>query len=322
MANDSLIAIGEALIDFIPDKKGCEFYEVTGFAPAVGGAPANVCGAFAKLGGKSKMITQLGNDPFGDKIARCLEDAGIDTSCISYTDKANTALAFVSLAKDGNRTFSFYRKPSADMLLDKDTLKKEWFDDCYAMHFCSVSLGDFPMRGAHERAIEYARNNGALISFDPNLRFQLWEDKEALRETVRKFIPLADVLKISDEELEFITGETDIEKALPKLFSGNVKLVLYTLGSKGAYAITPAIKLFSTPYKVNVADTTGAGDGFIGSFLWKLKEKGIDASHILDINEATLQESVDFANKFCAISVQYPGAIDSYPEHDTMKLNL
>ena len=322
MANDALIAIGEALIDFIPDKKGCEFYEVTSFAPAVGGAPANVCGAFSKLGGKSKMITQLGNDPFGDKITRRLKEADIDTSCISYTDKANTALAFVSLNKDGNRTFSFYRKPSADMPLDKDTLKKEWFYDCYAMHFCSVSLGDFPMRDAHERAIEYARNNGALISFDPNLRFQLWDDKEALRETVRKFTPLSDILKISDEELEFITGETDIEKALPKLFCGNVKLVIYTLGSEGAYAFTPSIKLFSPPYKVNVADTTGAGDGFIGSFLWKLKEKSVDAISISDINEVTLKEALNFANKFCAISVQYPGAIDSYPDYETMKLNL
>ncbi|MCH5210470.1 MAG: carbohydrate kinase [Oscillospiraceae bacterium] len=322
MANDTLIAIGEALIDFIPDKKGCEFYEVTGFTPTVGGAPANVCGAFSKLGGKSKMITQLGNDPFGDKITRYLKDTGIDTSCISYTDNANTALAFVSLKNDGNRTFSFYRKPSADMLLSKDTLKKEWFQDCYAFHFCSVSLGDFPMRDAHERAIEYAKSNDALISFDPNLRFKLWEDKEALRETVRKFIPLADILKISDEELEFITGETDIEKALQTLFCGNVKLVLYTLGSNGAYAFTPSKKLFSPSYKVNAADTTGAGDGFIGSFLWKLKEKGIDATCISDINEIILKEALDFANKFCAISVQYPGAIDSYPGHETINQNL
>lgn len=319
MANDALVAIGEALIDFIPDKKGCEFYEVTSFAPSVGGAPANVCGAFSKLGGKSKMITQLGNDPFGDKIIKRLKEAGIDTSCISRTDKANTALAFVSLAKDGNRTFSFYRNPSADMLLDKDTLKKEWFDDCFALHFCSVSLGDFPMRGAHEKAIEYAKKSGALISFDPNLRFQLWNSREALRETVRKFIALSDILKISDEELEFITGETDLEKALPKLFRGGVKLVLYTLGSKGAYAITPEMKLFSPPYSVIVADTTGAGDGFVGSFLWKLKENGIDASNISDISEGALKEALDFANKFCAISVQYPGAIDSYPNHKNMK---
>lgn len=313
MANNTLVAIGEALIDFIPDKSGCEFYEVTGFSPAVGGAPANVCGAFSKLGGRSRMITQLGADPFGDKIIRRLREAGIDTSCISLTDKANTALAFVSLAKDGNRTFSFYRKPSADMLLDKKDIKEEWFLDCCALHFCSVSLGDFPMRDAHEAAIEYARNNGAIISFDPNLRFQLWEDANALKAAVNRFIPMSDILKISDEELEFITGEADIEKALAVLFTGNVKLVIYTCGGDGAYAFTRTAKAFSPSEKVRAVDTTGAGDGFIGSFLWLLKEYGITADRLNDLGSEVLEQALSFSNKFCAVSVQSAGAIDSYP---------
>lgn len=321
MVNNTLIAIGEALIDFIPDKSGCEFYEVTNFAPAVGGAPANVCGAFAKLGGKSKIITQLGCDPFGDKITRYLKQAGIDTSCIRRSDKANTALAFVSLAKDGNRTFSFYRKPSADMLLSEADIKPEWFEDSYAMHFCSVSLGDFPMRGAHEKAIQYAKDNGALISFDPNLRFQLWDNADSLKSAVNKFIPLADILKISDEELEFITGENDIKKALPKLFDGNAKLIVYTCGNKGAYAFTRNESAFSPSHTVNAVDTTGAGDGFIGSFLWKMKQSGITAENIKDTSSQILKDALDFSNKFCAISVQSPGAIDSYPDFDTIMKN-
>lgn len=212
MANKRLIAIGEALIDFIPDKNGCEFYEVTGFSPKLGGAPANVCGAFARLGGAARLITQLGSDPFGDKIMRELTECDIDTSCISRTDKANTALAFVSLAEDGNRTFSFYRKPSADMLLSPEQIKEEWFEDVFALHFCSVSLGDFPMKQAHYRAIETARKNGGMISFDPNLRFQLWDDPDELKKTVLEFIPFSDILKISDEELKFITGESDFKR--------------------------------------------------------------------------------------------------------------
>lgn len=174
MENKKLIAIGEALIDFIPDKTGCKFSEVTAFSPKVGGAPANVCGAFTKLGGSSALITQLGDDPFGHKIADELAFYGIDTSTVSFTDKASTALAFVSLENDGNRTFSFYRKPSADMLLAPQQLKGEWFENGYALHFCSVSLGDFPMKDAHLRAIELARKKEMLISFDPNLRFPLW----------------------------------------------------------------------------------------------------------------------------------------------------
>ena len=174
MENKKLIAIGEALIDFIPDKTGCKFSEVTAFSPKVGGAPANVCGAFTKLGGSSALITQVGDDPFGHKIADELAFYGIDTSTVSFTDKASTALAFVSLENDGNRTFSFYRKPSADMLLAPEQLKGEWFENGYALHFCSVSLGDFPMKDAHLRAIELARKKEMLISFDPNLRFPLW----------------------------------------------------------------------------------------------------------------------------------------------------
>ncbi len=318
MANSRLIAIGEALIDFIPDKSGCEFYEVTSFSPKTGGAPANVCGAFAKLGGSARMITQLGNDPFGEKIIRELKGHGIDTSCISQTDKANTALAFVSLAGDGNRTFSFYRKPSADMLLSPESIKNEWFEDVFALHFCSVSLGDFPMKKSHFAAIEAARKNGGIISFDPNLRLQLWENEEELKKTVLEFIPLADIIKISDEEIEFITGESDHHRAVPKLFTGNVKMVICTCGSEGAYAFTKNSVSFSQARKINVCDTTGAGDGFIGSFLWRLKEIGITAQTLSEIGEREQRECLDFANAFCGESVQNFGAIDSYPDIETM----
>lgn len=315
MENKKLIAIGEALIDFIPNKTGCAFSEVTEFAPKVGGAPANVCGAFSRLGGKSMLITQLGNDPFGHKIANELATFGIDTSAIRFTEEANTALAFVSLEKDGNRTFSFYRKPSADMLLAPVQIDEKWFDDSYALHFCSVSLGDFPMKDAHIRAIEIARKNGMLISFDPNLRFPLWNDKNKLHSRVNEFIPLCDILKISDEELEFITGENDIKKAAPKLFAKGVKLIAYTCGKDGAYTFTENAEAFSPAEKVNAVDTTGAGDGFIGSFLWKLQSLGINAANISEADECALKKCLDFSNRFCAISVQSEGAIASYPNN-------
>lgn len=316
MESKKLIAIGEALIDFIPDKTGCAFGEVTGFSPKVGGAPANVCGAFSKLGGRSMMITQLGNDPFGMKIADELSGYGIDTSAIRFTDEANTALAFVSLAKDGNRTFSFYRKPSADMLLSPEQLDEKWFEAAYALHFCSVSLGDFPMKDAHIKAIEIARKNDMLISFDPNLRFQLWNDHKKLYQRVNEFIPMCDILKISDEELEFITGESDIKKAVPMLIDKGVKMIVFTCGKNGAYAYTQNAKAFSPTQKVKAVDTTGAGDGFIGSFLWKLQSLGITSDNIGRIDENALRECLDFSNKFCAISVQSEGAIASYPTID------
>ena len=311
--NDILVAIGEALIDFIPDKKGCDFRDVTAFSAKIGGAPANVCAAYARLGGRARLLTQLGDDPFGNKILSELSDLGIDISCISLTDAANTALAFVSLDSTGNRTFSFYRKPSADMLYAPENVRDEYFDDAYALHFCSVDLGDFPMREAHRAAIAAARKKGAIVSFDPNLRFPLWKSRELLHKTVNEFIPLADIVKISEEEIEFITGTNDIKAALPELFRGNVKLVIYTCGKSGAYAFTKNESAFSPAQKVAVVDTTGAGDGFIGSFLWKMHNLGINIDMIENLSCEKLLRCLEFSNKFCAASVQKKGAISSYP---------
>lgn len=310
---NSLVAIGEALIDFIPDRKGCEFGDVTAFSPAPGGAPANVCAAFSKLGGNSRMITQLGNDPFGDMVIKTLEDSGVDTSAVSRTDKANTALAFVSLSRNGNRTFSFYRNPSADMLLTPGQITPDMFDDCGFFHFCSVSLGDFPMRDAHRTAIVLARKNGAMISFDPNLRFMLWDDKEELKRVVLDFMPEADILKISDEELEFLTGEKSLESALPKLMKGNVKLVIYTCGADGAYAVNKSGMVYAPGHEVIATDTTGAGDCFIGAFLRCLELNGIKKGDLDSIPSDNLKAYIAFANACSAFSVNRKGAIPSYP---------
>jgi fructokinase len=265
------------------------------------------------------MITQLGLDPFGDIITRTLNDAGVDTSFISYTSAANTALAFVSQTKDGKNTYSFYRNPSADMLFDASQVTGEMLDSCYALHFCSVSLGDFPMRDAHRAAITIARRQGALISFDPNLRFMLWDDKDELKRVIWEFIPDCDILKISDEELEFITGTASIDEALPVLFTGNVKLVILTKGKDGADAYTPSGSVSSVSPAVDAIDTTGAGDGFIGSFLWKLRASGIGKENFADCPLPVIKECLDFANRFSAISVQRKGAIPSYPEYKEIK---
>lgn len=314
-----LAAIGEALIDFIPDRSGCSFDEVGAFAPKVGGAPANVCAAFSRLGGQSRLLTQLGDDPFGHRIMHRLESVGVNTSFISLTDKANTALAFVSLAENGDRTFSFYRKPSADMLYSADNIKEEYFNDVFCLHFCSVSIGDFPMKDAHKKAIEIMKRRGGIISFDPNLRFNLWESKDALKSAVREFIPQSDIVKISEDELEFITGFSTPKEGSEWLFNQGVKMVLYTLGSKGAYAYTKNTTAFAPAYKVNAVDTTGAGDGFTGAFLYKLNELGVQADTLTALSQETLKECLEFSNKFCAISVTKKGAIASYPDEYEMR---
>ena len=170
------------------------------------------------------------------------------------------------------------------------------------------------MKQTHRKAIDEVKNQGGIISFDPNLRFQLWDSCEALRSTVLEFIPYCHILKISDEELGFITGESDIEAALPKLFTGNVKLVVYTCGGGGAYAFTRQKKCFASARKVDVIDTTGAGDGFIGSMLFKLRCMGVTRDTLEKMSTAELKKCLDFSNEFCTRSVTKHGAIASYPD--------
>ncbi len=314
-----LLAIGEALIDFIPEETGKALKDVCGFRPAVGGAPANVCGAYVKLGGKADLVSQLGDDPFGDKIVEEFVSCGIGCEYILRTKAANTSLAFVALKEDGNREFSFYRKPGADMLLRPEDIDEEWFDGAYGLHFCSVSLGDYPMREAHKKAIQCALDRGLLVSFDPNLRPQLWDDLEELKQAVRDFAPLSHVLKISDEELEIITGMSNIEDALPKLLTGNTRLVIYTKGAGGAECYTASSKAAASGQKVKAVDTTGAGDGFIGAFLYCLASDGVDAAALDSLKPEQMESYLAFANRFCAKSVMKHGAIASYPTMEEME---
>lgn len=198
----TIYCIGEALIDFIPLEKGKALKDVEAFMKAPGGAPANVAAAVAKFGGSSALITKLGYDSFGDFLVEKLEEAGVNTDKILRTEEANTGLAFVSLREDGERDFSFYRKPSADLLLTEEEIEESWFESNDILHFCSVDLVESPMKRAHLKAIRAAKERGTIISFDPNVRLPLWDSPEECRSTIQKFIPLADIIKVSHEELE------------------------------------------------------------------------------------------------------------------------
>lgn len=272
----ALYAIGEALIDFVPNKPG-KPDDHTRYTPAVGGAPLNVAAAYARLGGKSYILSQVGDDAFGERIAHTAAQAGIDTRYLRKTAQAKTALAFVTLHDDGEREFSFYRDPSADMLYQPDYLEEIQPQAGDILHFCSVSLGDFPMRDAHRTAIAKFRQAGALISFDVNLRLPLWQNPDDLRRAVREFLPLADVVKVSDDELAFVSDSHDIHE----LFQGHVRHVVYTRGAQGAAFYDRAGKQGDCAgFAVQAVDATGAGDAFIGSFLLAFAENTQDAPDI------------------------------------------
>ena len=232
---------------------------------------------------------------------------------------ANTALAFVSLKTDGNRDFSFYRKPSADMLMEPEQLQPAWLEDTAVLHFGSVSLVGSPMKQTHVRAIQLAKEQGAVISFDPNIRLPLFPSAEACQAAVREFLPYVDLLKVSDEELEFVTGETDIQKAAPLLFEQGCKMILYSKGKQGAMLLTPQVVCTEPNPKVKVKDTTGAGDAICGAFLYCLGKNGITPENLNQQPAGKLQKWLRYAVYYANYSVTGSGAITSYPDDETFQ---
>lgn len=304
-----LVAIGELLIDFVPQQSGCALADVTGFDRVAGGAPANVAMAVACLGGHASMISQVGTEAFGDYLVANLQAHGVETAGVFRTDKANTALAFVALDKNGDRQFSFYRKPSADLFLNEDQIDPVLLRDAGVLHFCSVDLVDAPVRQAHRRAIQIARENGAIVSFDPNVRLPLWPDAASCQAAIRQFLPLADIVKLSEEEVEFVTGISDREAAAKALLTASCRMVVITRGADGAETWTPAGHAACPVCPGPVVDTTGAGDCFIGALLYQLLENGCTPADLPGLDSAALSRLLTFASRCSAFTVAQKGAV-------------
>ncbi|MED4226974.1 carbohydrate kinase [Neobacillus cucumis] len=309
-----VFCIGETLIDFIPAQKDQSLKEVTSFERVAGGAPMNVAIAVAKYGGNSIMLTKISNDHFGEHIMDVLNENGVDTSYCLRTDKGETGLAFVSVDQFGERSFTFYRKNAADLLLSEEEVKSEWFQPGDFLHFCSVDLIESPMKQTHKKVIEDFRRIEGIISFDPNVRLPLWPDAESCRQTINEFLPLADIVKVSDEELTFITGIKEEREAIKSLFVGHVKVVVYTRGSKGAVIYLKNGNQYEDKgFKVTVADTTGAGDAFIGGFLSELLSLDISIENISQKISENYERILTFANASGALTASVKGAIHAAP---------
>ena len=306
---DTILCIGEALIDFIPNEFDKPLKKVNSFKPMVGGAPANVSAAIAKLGGKAKLLTKVGDDAFGNKIIDELRESGVDTSLIMIDENYDTSLAFVSLTDEGNRDFMFYRRTAADLNLKVDELPRDIMDDVSIFHFGSVDLINSSTKEVHNHLIKLAKLNDVLISFDPNVRLMLWNDSTLYQDTIQEYLQYADIVKISDDELEFITGKNDLEDGLEYLFSLGIKQVLYTMGKNGARVYFEDLTYIEARrHNVDVVDTTGAGDAFMGTYLFflnSMKNEGMDDKVIAYL-------ALLLANKCAAKSCAKYGAIASY----------
>ncbi|XP_044500445.1 probable fructokinase-4 [Mangifera indica] len=312
-----IVSFGEMLIDFVPTVSGVSLSEAPGFLKAPGGAPANVAIAVARLGGKAAFVGKLGDDEFGHMLAGILKENGVSGDGINFDQGARTALAFVTLRADGEREFMFYRNPSADMLLRPDELNLELIKSAKVFHYGSISLIVEPCRSAHLKAMEVAKDAGALLSYDPNLRLPLWPSPEEARTQILSIWDMAEVIKVSDVELEFLTGsdKIDDESAL-SLWHPNLKLLLVTLGEKGCRYYTKGFKGAVEAFHVNTVDTTGAGDAFVGALLCKIVD-----DHSLLEDEARLREVLKYANACGAITTTKKGAIPALPrEADVLSL--
>lgn len=303
-----IVAIGEILIDFTPIGKSDQGGQL--FEQNPGGAPGNVAVACARLGGSAAFIGKVGGDAFGEFLKITLDNNGVDTKGLIFTDQAGTTLAFVHLHDDGERSFSFYRNPGADMLLKSEEVDRSLIDNCRIFHFGSVSLSAGTAVEATMNAVDYAKSCGKMVSFDVNYRAPLFQNESEAVSMIRGALPYADILKVSHEEMTLLTGETDPIIGSEKLCH-NAALVLVSLGSQGAFYRNKTSYGHVDTYKVNTVDTTGAGDAFFGAILYQLRNMSLE--EIRDLNGPSLDDIVDFANAAGAFSTTKKGAIPSLP---------
>ena len=278
------------------------------FAANPGGAPANVAVVVSRLGGESAFVGCVGDDQYVRLLRDTLVRNGVCADGLQVTDQANTTLAIVTVDPDGERSFSFYRKPGADTRIDAARAIRD-SRETGILHFGSVSLTDPACREAVTSAVRAAREAGALISYDPNYRASLWESEDEAVRQMRAVLPLCDIVKISDEETGLICGVEDPEKALEKLASSGIRLAVVTLGAHGAVWRCGNLTGKVPGFRVSVADTNGAGDTFFGAFLSRIAARG----GLEGLTEEELNGYVRFANKAASITASRPGAIPAMP---------
>ena len=314
-----IAGLGEILIDFTP--AGVDDCGRTLFARNPGGAVANVLAMNAILGGRCAFMGKVGADSFGDFLRASLVKYGVDCHGLSVSRTVPTTLAFVHLDERGERSFTFYRKPGADILLEEREIRRPLLENCRFFHFGGVSLTDEPLRSTTLSAVAYAREHGALISYDPNYRPPLWEDETQAAFELMSPLSETDILKVSDEEMALLTGVTDLCTGAEILCGSGPVLVLVTLGEQGAFYYTRRWHGLLPAYPVAVTDTTGAGDAFLGALLFCLRGKK-NRQELEELSEKELQQAVRFAVAAGSLTTTAAGAMPAMPDYAAIKALL
>lgn len=309
MKKYDVIALGELLIDFTQNGQSTQGNPL--FEANPGGAPCNVLAMLAKLGHKTAFIGKVGNDFFGKQLKEAITEVGIDGSYIRMDDMVHTTLAMVHTYPDGDRDFSFYRNPGADMMLCEEEVSEEILGETEVFHFGTLSMTHENVRNVTKKAIRIAKKKGALISFDPNLRPPLWESLEEAKEQVAYGLSKCDFLKISDNEIQWFTGEEDFDAGIAKLREEfNIPLVVLSMGKDGSRTYYKELRVEVAPFLQEATiETTGAGDTFGACCLHHILKYGIS-----ELNEARLKEMLTFANAAASIVTTRKGALRVMPE--------
>ena len=305
-----VVALGELLIDFTDNglsQQGNKIFEAN-----PGGAPCNVLAMLSKYGKKTGFIGKIGNDTFGTILKETIEKIGIDTKGLIMDKNFNTTLAFVHTFEDGDRDFSFYRALGADCMLNKDEISEDLIKDYKVFHFGTLSMTNETCFLATKKALEIAKNNNMIITFDPNLRPPLWDNLEDAKEKINFGLNYCDILKVSEEELEFLTNEKDIEKGVSIIKSKyNIKLIVVTMGKNGSYAFYNGISVFGKPFSMaNTIETTGAGDTFMASVINYILDNS------LNLTKEQLENMLKISNAAAALITTKKGAINVMPSID------
>lgn len=302
-----VIALGELLIDFTMNGQSEQGNNM--FEACPGGAPCNVLALLNKMGKKTAFIGKVGKDQFGALLRDTITEAGIDASNLMVDENVNTTLAFVHTFPDGDREFSFYRNPGADMMLTADEVNPEVVKDTKVFHFGTLSMTHEGVREATKKAVETAKANGCLVSFDPNLRPPLWSSLDLAKEQMEYGFGKCDILKISDNEIQFVSGKEDYDEGIAYLQETyNIPLILLTMGKDGSRAYYKGMRVERPGFSVKAIGTTGAGDTFCGSSLNYLVDHDFE-----NLTEEQLGEMLTFANAAAALVTTKKGAIKAMP---------
>ena len=302
-----VIALGELLIDFTMNGQSEQGNNM--FEACPGGAPCNVLALLNKMGKKTAFIGKVGKDQFGALLRDTITEAGIDASNLKVDENVNTTLAFVHTFPDGDREFSFYRNPGADMMLTADEVNPEVVKDTKVFHFGTLSMTHEGVREATKKAVETAKANGCLVSFDPNLRPPLWSSLDLAKEQMEYGFGKCDILKISDNEIQFVSGKEDYDEGIAYLQETyNIPLILLTMGKDGSRAYYKGMRVERPGFSVKAIETTGAGDTFCGSSLNYLVDHDFE-----NLTEEQLGEMLTFANAAAALVTTKKGAIKAMP---------